>query len=473
MLLKTELYPYQRAAVDKLIGIRVGALYMEMGTGKTRTALEIISRRMEAGKLDKVLWLCPCSVKENLRQDIVKHADGGLAVIAIAGIESLSSSKRLTNLLMRYVSTGNVMLIVDESNLVKNHRAIRTQRIEQLANYCRYRMILNGTPISKNEADLYAQWRILDPRILGYQSFWSFAANHLEYDEKYHHKVRRVLNVDYLTDKISPYSYMVRKDEVLKLPDKARSESHFWLTKEQARHYELMMDAFLQTLIDEDDDTAIYRTFTALQEITSGRRIISEASERIQHESFFSDPRQNPRIQALLDEIEYFSDDKVIIWCKFQHEIDDIEAVLREVYGKDAVRVFCGRINQRRRGQAIEDFQGDSQFLVANKACAGYGLNLQFCHSVIYYNNDWDLATRAQSEDRVHRIGQLEDVRIVNLYAVNSIDRRVLDCLARKSNLADSFKVSIKCKNAREWLQGREQEGLDDKNRTDRRSKAS
>ena len=42
MVLKTQLYPHQRAAVDKLIKIRIGALYMEMGTGKTRTTLEFI-----------------------------------------------------------------------------------------------------------------------------------------------------------------------------------------------------------------------------------------------------------------------------------------------------------------------------------------------------------------------------------------------------------------------------------------------
>ena len=54
MHLITDLFPWQSAAVDKLIRIRVGALYMEMGTGKTRTALEIIQRRVNAGKLEHV-----------------------------------------------------------------------------------------------------------------------------------------------------------------------------------------------------------------------------------------------------------------------------------------------------------------------------------------------------------------------------------------------------------------------------------
>ena len=70
----TGLYPHQQNAVDKLIHIKIGALYMEQGTGKTRTALELIRRRWESGKIDCVLWLCPCGTKENLKENISFHA---------------------------------------------------------------------------------------------------------------------------------------------------------------------------------------------------------------------------------------------------------------------------------------------------------------------------------------------------------------------------------------------------------------
>ncbi len=143
MRLKTELYPHQIRAVEKLLPIRVGALYMEMGTGKTRTALEMIYKRLEAGKIKHVLWLCPCSVRENLKEDIQKHTEGALAHIAVYGIESLSSSIRLFEKLLEYVKASPTMLVVDESNLVKNFKAYRTQRIIALSQFCKYRMILN------------------------------------------------------------------------------------------------------------------------------------------------------------------------------------------------------------------------------------------------------------------------------------------------------------------------------------------
>ena len=57
MILKTELYAHQKAAVEKLSKIKIGALYMEMGTGKTRAALELIAQRLNTGKVNRVIWL--------------------------------------------------------------------------------------------------------------------------------------------------------------------------------------------------------------------------------------------------------------------------------------------------------------------------------------------------------------------------------------------------------------------------------
>ena len=204
MILKTNLMYYQEVGVAKLLPLKIGALYMEMGTGKTRTALEIIVRRYEKEKLDKVVWLCPCSVQGNLKADLDKHSDGWQDIICISGIESLSSSVRIYSELLSTI-TRKTMLIIDESNLVKNHLAIRSRRIVALAEHCKYRMILNGTPISRNETDLFNQWYILDWRVLGYQSYYAFAANHVEYDDVTH-RIRRTLNTDYLVSKIAPYS---------------------------------------------------------------------------------------------------------------------------------------------------------------------------------------------------------------------------------------------------------------------------
>lgn len=442
--MRTDLLPYQEEAVRKLIKIKVGALYMEQGTGKTRTALSLIEPRMESQKTDAVLWLCPCSVKKNLREDIMYHCGEMPDNFVIRGIESLSSSDRLYLQLLQLVKTHKVFLIVDESNLVKNKMAIRTNRIIELAKHCKYKLILNGTPISKNEADLFAQWYILDWRILGYQSYYSFAANHLEYwtvklpngteivDKG---RIKRVLNVDYLTQKIAPYTYQIKKEECLKLPEKKYSTIPFMMTQEQAEIYGVAKDNYLLN-VDEMKAETIYKYFSALQHVTSGRNVSGDPTKRMTTSPLFENPKDNPRIKALLEELTG-NTDKCIIFCKYQSEVNDLLNLI-----PDAIE-FTGHLSQKQRQENRERFRKDAQYLIANKVCGAYGLNLQFCHKVIFYNNDFDLATRLQAEDRVHRIGQTYPVEIVDICAIGTIDTFIKDCLLRKDNLAETFKKEV------------------------------
>lgn len=415
----------------------------EMGTGKTRVALELIKIRLDKGRINHVIWLCPCSVKENLRRDIIKHtSDTQGELITIYGIETLSSSIKANSRLLKMVEEYNCYLIVDESNLVKNHIAKRTQNIIRLAGKCTYKMILNGTPICKNEADLYAQWYILSWKILGYQSFWSFAANHLEYDENIPGKVRRCLNTEYLVEKIAPYSYQMKKSECLDLPEKTYELEYFTVSPKQYDEYKRVKEIFLDD-VNEFEENTIYRLFTALQLVLSGKRITSEIREPIKSEPMFKDIYDNPRIEKLLGVLNQISEDKVIIFCKYTQEINDIVGILNDEYGDGAAVPFNGELNQKKRQQNIDKFINSARFFVANKQCGAYGLNLQFCSYIIYYSNDWDYGTRAQSEDRVHRIGQNKNVHIIDICASNKLDERIINCLYRKENLIDSFKDEL------------------------------
>lgn len=460
--LKTQLFDYQKTAVEKLSKVKVGALYMEMGTGKTRTALELIKNRIDKGKVNHILWLCPCTVKADLRRNLQQHAIISDDILTICGIETLSSSVKTFYKLMDLIMEKECYLIVDESNLVKNPFAIRSRNILRLSKQCKFKLILNGTPITKNVSDLFAQWQILDWRILGYRSYYSFAANHLEYDEKLH-CVRRVLNFDYIMDKISPYVYQVKKDECLTLPKKLQTTFCFDLTQKQRAHYREIVEDFLslETLYQMNGqnfkfETLIYRVFTALQQISSGQKITSKVSESMQHERFFDKPEDNPRIEALSYLMwQNFKDDKVIVWCKFMEEIEDVFAALTAEGFKCCQ--FHGKMSFKKREESIEHFKGDCQVLIANKSCASYGLNLQFCHNAIYYNNDWNWGTKVQSEDRIHRIGQNHDVKIIDLFAEDTLDERILECLSNKENISDRFKNLLEDREkVRKWLLGKE-----------------
>lgn len=451
MILKTNMYEHQLKAVDKLIRIKIGALYMEMGTGKTRVALEMAVRRYQQGKINRVIWLCPCSVKESLKRELLKHIDS-IDFITICGIETLSTSVRENARLLSLVETEECFLIVDESNLVKNFEAKRTQSIVLLSKNCPYRLILNGTPVSRDESDLFSQWYILDWRILGYKSYWSFSANHLQFDERRPGRHIRVLNKDYLTKKIAPYSYQVLKKECLNLPEKTYKKNYFRLSEEQSEHYYEVFDRLLGQLNELEPHT-IYQLLNYTQGVVSGYHYSFELPPGvldeykvsdliIKKERFFQNAEEEPRMKALGELIHRIDEDeKVIIFCKYTDEINAVVNFLNENYGY-AVK-FNGEVSLKERQKNIDLFENEARFLVANKQCAGYGLNLQFCSYIIYYSNDWDWATREQSEDRIHRIGQENNVHIIDLIASNTVDERIISNLEHKTDLVAELKEKI------------------------------
>lgn len=456
-----DLLPYQEKAVDKLLKYKIGACYMEMGTGKTLIALTLIKNRYDRKKINHCIWLCPFSITEETKKNIKSTAIMPENFLTICGIESLSSSQKTFSKIIKIMKSKECYLIIDESLLVKNPYALRTINITRLSTLAEYKMILNGTPISKNAADLFSQWFLLDWRVLGYQSYWSFAANHLEFDEKFQYKIRRVLNVDYLIDKISPFTYEIKKEDVLKdLPKKIYLGYTFDLTYEQEEHYEYVKDMFLSEELlykTEYDDNIIFRLFNALQQVTSGRKIISKATEPIRYEPFYNG-EDNPRIQALINIIMQIpEDDKIIIWCKYTHEIYEIYDVLK-ARGYNSV-IYNGEMSKKKRDISLENFRTSAKFILINKGCGAFGLNLQFCHYMIFYSNDFNYATRAQAEDRVHRLGQSHDVVIYDLYASCKIDQRIQMNLEDKESLLYQFCLQLKNKkDIKHWL-----DGLDDK----------
>ena len=241
MNLKTDLMPHQIPAVEKLLPTRVGALFMEMGTGKTRTAIEIIHRRQ--ARVSKIVWFCPVSLKQTIRHELKKHTDSSDLDIHcfdqktnqenipavfwyIVGIESMSLSARVILTINDLVDI-NTFVIVDESSYIKGHRSARANWITDLSQKAKYRMILTGTPISQGVVDLFSQFRFLSPKILGYQSFYSFSANHLEYSERFPGMIVQAHNTEWIAAKIKPYVYQITKEECLDLPKKLYETRYF------------------------------------------------------------------------------------------------------------------------------------------------------------------------------------------------------------------------------------------------------
>ena len=62
---KTDPYDHQRAAFNDSWAAEYYALFMEMGTGKTKVAIDTIAALYEEGRIDAALILAPKGVYDN------------------------------------------------------------------------------------------------------------------------------------------------------------------------------------------------------------------------------------------------------------------------------------------------------------------------------------------------------------------------------------------------------------------------
>lgn len=452
LIIKTDLYPHQQQAVDKVFPLRVGGLFMDMGTGKTRTAIELIYLRRR--RISNIVWFCPVSLKETIVYEIQKHSNGGEIYVFdsetcirdmpsafwyIVGIESMSSSDRVM-LAANYVIGPHSFVIVDESTYIKGHNSKRTKRITDIARRARYRLIMTGTPLTQGVVDLYAQLRFLSSDILGYKSFYSFAFNHLVYSEKYPGLIIRAHNTGWLAEKIEPYIYQVTKDECLDLPPKLYDARYFSMTNEQAEAYEkAKWDILMSAPDDVVDSYVIFQLFSALQQIVSGFWNVKTGLLEFEHE----------RLGTLLDVVASIpEDEKIVIWCKFRYSVGRIAGALNDEYGQESVTLYYGDVNEKERNAELERFRGDARFFVATQATGGHGLDLTNARYVIFYENEFKYSNRIQAEDRCHRIGQDSPVTYIDIVCNAGIDKRINDALATKQNVLKSFRQEVgKIKN--------------------------
>lgn len=456
MQTRTPLYAHQQRAVDKVARLRVAGLFMEMGTGKTRVAIELACLRQ--ARIDRVVWFCPVSLKETVAEEIRKHTDSAesdlvlfddrinlrtLSMSAfwyIIGIESMSASNRIVLCANRLITTRS-LVIVDESSYIKGHAARRTQRITRLSERAHYRLILTGTPLSQGVVDLFAQMRFLSPKILGYHSFYSFARNHLEYSEKYPGMIVAAHNVGWLAAKVQPYVYQVTKAECLDLPRKLFDVRYVSLSPEQEFAYQQAKYEILQPDSDgEIDSYTIFRLFTALQQIASGYWLRTDPRTGERERLEFPNHRLAYLMAALMD---VSAETRVIIWVKYRRSLEAILAALAAEYGAEAVATFHGGLSERERSAQLALFRQQARFLVATMQSGGHGLNLTEANHVIFYENEFKYATRLQAEDRCHRIGQTLPVTYLDLVACCKIEQRIQEALRKKGGTVNDFRRQI------------------------------
>lgn len=379
----------QTKAIDKLNSVKCGALFMEAGTGKTRSAMELIKNT----DADYVLWFTPFQTKDNLQAEINKW--GGLDC-DIVGIESIQNSDRLyLEYTQKCEQVKNAFIVVDESLKIKNADANRTQRLLQLSEKSAYRIILNGTPLSRNLLDLWSQMEFLSPKILK-MGLAEFKNTFCEYIKVTYHSqgfgrsyskefIKKYHNIDYLYSLIEPFIFESKLSLSI---GQQHIDIEYQLADEEKEQHDKLKAKYL------DNEYLLVRNNNIFLEIT----------QKMQHNYSLS-PAKFEIVDKLLSEIDK---SKVLIYAKYI----ETQKALKEYY-KD-----------------IE---------IKSIAKHSYGLNLQDYNVIIFWDKTWDYAQREQIERRIFRTGQNTDCIYYDLTGNVGLENMINQNIERKRNLLDVF----------------------------------
>jgi len=461
---KTEPFEHQRTALKKGADSLLYAFFMEMGTGKTKVTIDNCAYLYCKDKINSVVVIAPNSVYKNWVNEISTHSgvENNINVHKLDkkftfeanqlnwylfNVEAISHSSgvKRVNDVIKHVGK-KAMMVIDESTTIKNRGAKRTKNIIALGKQCAYKRILTGSPITKSPLDLFSQCAFLDKKLLGFDSYFAFQSRYAEMQEVDMGKTVLSLpkffkNLDELEVNLKSFSYRVKKDECLDLPEKIYQKRYIDLSVEQQKSYNDLKER-AKTIIE--DETVSYANklteIIKLHQITNGF-VKSNEGTVVEY--------SNPKMKELLNILEE-TDGKVIIWANYVHNIESIITELKKRFGKQSVVAIYGAISTEKRQQAVWDFQSDAavRFFVGNPSTGGYGLTLTKAETVIYYSNSYNLEVRQQSEDRAHRIGQTENVLYVDLIARNTIDEMIINSLDKK------VKISAKTlgEEVKQWL---------------------
>ena len=389
---------HQSEAKRHLEEWKVGALFMEAGTGKTKVAVDIVN----ASPCDFVLWIGPLQTIRtgNVTNEVARQ--GGFNMpCSFVGIESIGGSDRIyLNTVEDLKSYEKPFVVVDESLKIKNADAKRTKRLLEIGKIVEYKLILNGTPLSRNLLDLWSQMEFLSPLILN-MSLAQFKNTFCEwtrvtksngwrtYSKEY---VTGYENVDYLYSLIRHYVF--KADLKLGISQHYRSKAYY-IDEDSREEYARIKEIFLE------DEMLEWRN----------NNIFLEMTQKMQH-AYCCTGDKIDQVKSILAE-EEVDPRKTIIFCKFIKSRELCERLFPECL--------------------VLSYQKDS-----------LGLNLQEYNVTIYFDKVWDFALRTQSTRRTFRTGQERDCLYYDLTGDVGLERLIDRNIGKKVKMSEYFKKATK-----------------------------
>lgn len=449
-----------------------------------------------------MLIICPLVVLENWKRELLTHTYIKEETIQILDGCTKPNGKKLKNPSKKLrleqmanplaevfiLNTDNVsnvdvwneildlgieMLVVDESHRFKSATGKRTKAMHKLSQQpqCRYKFILTGSPILQSALDLWSQFFILDPDILG-AHYFSFRSKYF-YDKNAHmpshvhfpnfvpkdksyfkkHGFVKDESMDGLNEVIYRHADRVMKDDVLDLPPRTYSTIDVSFTKEQERIYKEMRDdlvAFLEApeslaLTSEGNlpelealpemmrvDLAIVKSLR-LQQLVCG--VFTNSDGEIT-----SLPTNRIKVlKDLVTELAANKENKIIIWTIFTPTYAQISELCESLEVNYVM--LTGQQSRQEKQDNVDAFNTDPkiQVIIANQGAGGTGVNLTSANYEIYYSRSFVLEHDLQADARAYRGGQKRQTNRIDLITPDTMDSRIVETLKGKRDHAEDI----------------------------------
>lgn len=422
--LSAELRPYQRVGVNWLAFLHqhgLGALLADdMGLGKTLQALCVVKGRG--------LIVCPTSVLSSWCQQIARFRPS-LKVSIYHGSNRIldpDADITLTSYAILRLDRDIVSsvlwdtLIFDEAQTIRNPESQVAQAAYSLQ--ATNRVSLSGTPVENSLEDLWSQFHVLNPGLLGtLQQFKDAFVDPIRAGD--------ISTASRLRARVAPFVMRRLKREVAKdLPPKTEVVLECELSEQERTVYEAILLGLQTDITSQLDGGA--SILSVLEALLRLRQACCHVGLVPGH-----DASSSSKVDLLLDCLQrsISQGHRALVFSQWTSLLDKIEPHLSQ-HGIGFCRIDG---STQGRGDLVEHFQsedGPPVMLLSLKA-GGLGITLTRADHVYIVDPWWNPAVEDQAADRAYRIGQENPVIVHRLVAKDTIEARILELQSAKRAL--------------------------------------
>jgi superfamily II DNA or RNA helicase len=445
--LSAELRDYQRRGVDWLSFLREvelgGLLADDMGLGKTLQALCVLRQGPAPGDPNgprrQTLVVSPTSVLHNWAAEIEKFRPGlrasvyhGPTRVLAEDADVILTTYAILRLDIEQLGAREWdTLVLDEAQAIKNPSSKVARAAYKLR--ASFKMALTGTPVENHLEDLWSQFHLLQPGLLGGRS--EFADRYVKPiavgDGEAAKRLRR---------RIRPFVLRRLKSEVAKeLPPRIDVVLRCELDTHERRAYDAVRAATQEQVVERLAAGAnvlqVLEALLRLRQAACHPALLPGGRGRAQQDPALA---TSSKLALLLETLEEVLEEghKALVFSQWTSLLDLVEPVLA------SRNIPFNRLDgsTRDRQAVVDGFQdpeGPPVMLLSLKA-GGTGLNLTAADNVFLLDPWWNPAVEDQAADRAHRIGQDKPVIVHRLIASDTVEERILALQERKRQLAQT-----------------------------------